>query len=152
MCNQYRERLPNMQDDSAQPTAPSSPVVVQAASVPKETTSNIQNTYEYLMLGFGIVTIFSFITNNGFLLKIGISAFLLVAVISITRSLTQAKKEKPAAFVQKSANSTPKKKPSILKILGITLLVICMLPVVGYMLLIGLFIIILMFGGGNMGT
>lgn len=121
-----------------------------APSAPKVSQSSTQQMYEYAMLGFGIITVYSLIVRNGFLLKIGITLFLIVAIISITQSI--ARSRAPSNKITSASEAAAKKPTSPWKVLGIILLVILLIPVIGQMLLVGLFILMLVLGGGNVGT
>lgn len=141
-----------MQDDN-QPVAPMSQAPdFSAPSQPN--VSQRENIYETLMLVFGFLAILSLLINNGFLLKLSAVVFLMVAVITIVRGLASSRQSAaPTTVQQPDGSAAPvRRKRSLLKILGITLLVIISLPVLGYMALWGFFIIILLFGGGDMGS
>lgn len=113
-----------------------------------------QNTLEYAMLVLALVTLGSFMVGNGYLLKIGLIMVMVVAITSIFRNLNSAK---TVPIIRQSESAQPasvtnKKPMSVIKLLGITALAIILLPVLGYMAMIAFFIVLLMFGGGNMGT
>lgn len=111
-----------------------------------------QNAYEYVLLGSGTLAILSLLFNNGFSLKLTAAIFLVVAVISIVRSISAPKQQVLASGpILASEKSFPKKR-SPLTIVGIILIVVILVPIVPYLFLILFFIIAMLFGGGNMGT
>lgn len=139
-------------DSTAPPTSNPIPTPTVLAPAPitlgQSKSSLSQQILEYTMLGFGIITVFSLIVRNGFLLKIGITLFLIVAVISITRSLSKARRPSSSSQFPVTATQNPKK-TNPWKILGIVLLTILLLPVIGYMLLIALLMILIALNGGQ---
>lgn len=155
MSYRYQKRL-SVVENNNQPSIPPpnttdpplQPIVINSSGTPNnKTADNLQHIYEWIMLGLAILTIFSFVINNGFLLTIGIVAFMLVAIISITKSL--ANKTKQPATLTSNSQLQSKKPRSILKILGMTLLIIALLPVFFYGGLMVLFIIFMVLNGGN---
>lgn len=118
---------------------------------PTEPPSRSRDVIEYLMLGAGIVTISAFLLNNGYILKFGLIVVLVIALYYITRGITSSNTTYTISKDPTAPLGT-RKQPSVLKMLGFTLLVIVMLPVLGYTAMFALLIIMLTFGGGNMGT
>lgn len=135
--------------NQSQDLAAISPQINQSS--PGTGTDNRQQVFEYVMLSFGLVTVLSLVTRNGFLLKIGICLFLIVAIISIIRSLLNSKNRATANLAQ-GATQPKTKTNKIWKILGITLLALIIVPILGQMLFMGFIIVLLIFNGGSMGT
>lgn len=130
-----------------QPVAYAQPIIVSPAQKAS------QNTLEYAMLVLAFVTLGSFMVGNGYLLKIGLIMVMVVAIASILRNLNGAKPGPTAPQIVSNNQAQPTKKPkSMVRLLGLTVLAIILLPVLGYAVMIAFFILLLMFGGGNMGT
>lgn len=136
-------------DNTASPVnnpVPTPTVLAPAPITPKQGGIS-QQILEYTMLGFGIITVFSLIVRNGFLLKIGITLFLIVAIISIIRSLSKARSSTSSSQFSIASAQNPKK-TNPWKILGIVLLTLLMLPVIGYgLLVVAITVMIAMTGG-----
>jgi hypothetical protein len=135
----------------AQPESSSTVGVHEAALLPHE------KTFETALFAFGILAVLSLILNQGFVLKLSAALFLMVAVIAIVRSLTSSKKVynvTPVELAQVKADAVSRagRSRSLLKILGITVIVIVAVPVLGYVAMYALLIIVLFSGGGRMGS
>ena len=133
---------------------PTPPAAQPNTSIMQSLTS--QNASEYLMFAFASLTILSFLLGSGSLLKVALSAGMLVGIISICRKLFGTK---PQSFdnqyyqsVSQTEVQNTKQRKSTLKIITRVLLIIILIPVIGYGALIALFILMLTMGGGNMGT
>mgnify|MGYP001610586696 CR=1 FL=1 len=136
-----------------QPNLPQTSVAVSPAA-PTDITKH-QSNMETLMMAFGILTILSLLVNNGFILKISAAVFLLVAIVSITRSMSMPKPqavERSAPQPWVTSAEVTKKPTSPLKIIGIATLVIVGLPIIGYLGFFVLIMFMMMSGGGRMGT
>lgn len=106
-----------------------------------------------MLLGVGIVTVSSFLLNNGFILKLGLIVVMLVAFYYMLQGFSHTKKNYNIDTSNPAAQAQPKNGTSVVKMLGITLLIIILLPVFGIAAMIALLILVLMLGGGgNMGT
>lgn len=146
---------PPSQPSSPAPT-PIYPVVVAPTSEAAVASSKRQEMYEYAMLLFGGLTIASFFVWNGFMLKVSLGIFLVIAVVSIVTGLNNSGRlvKQPPVPSQNSlpSSSSPavqKSSTPILKILGYTLLAIIALPILSYGVMILFIIILLIFGGGS---
>ena len=125
---------------------------IQPNPVPSAAVSDVQkagkNAYETAMLIFGGLTIFSLVTNNGWLVKISVMVFLGVAIISIVNSLNKSKEAKQVIVSSNPATITPVKKPmTVMRLLGIIMLVIIGLPIIGYGVMFIFLIVALSTGG-----
>jgi len=110
---------------------------------------------EAVMFGFGALAVVSLIVNNGFLLKISAAIFLVVAATAIVRGLNRTGHASPTQQptqpqIAQPVDAATLKKRKIIKIVGITVLLIIAAPFIGQILLVVLFLILLAFNGGNM--
>lgn len=98
------------------------------------------------MLGAGVITIFSLLNGNVLLLKIAAAVFLLVAVVAIVRSITTPK---PIVFNQPSSSMVAEKPRSMLRTVTKILVIIALIPLIGYGAMIIFFVILMATGGGS---
>lgn len=139
-----------MQEDNNQaPGAVITPSNNQSSGGIFQPVNKSQNIYETLMLIFGLVTLGSLLINQGFLLKVGATLFLGVAILAIVRS-TKNRIIYSHSIMREQVPVKAKRSP--LKIVGIIMLVILLAPIILYGGLFVIFLLMLSLGGGDIGT
>lgn len=163
-----------MENDSVNPVNPTStPLPVQGASFEVPAGSPVSNLardrYEIALFILGTVAIISLLFNVGPLLQVSAGMFLVIAIISILRSLRGPAKpvQTPVTNSSNAASDTSAqplvqqvsygskqqlaavKRWSPLKIIGTIILLIVVAPILFYAFIIIMFIIMLMAGGGK---
>lgn len=107
-----------------------------------------QEVLEYTMFVFGIIAVFSLIIRNGFMLNIGITIFLIVAIISITRNLSKSRSASNSTQFPVTSSQNPKK-TNPWKIVGLALLTLLMIPIIIQGAFVLLIIVVMIMGGGK---
>ena len=121
------------------------------------------NLTESLMLAFGILAVVSLLIGNGLLLKVSALIFFFIAVKAIVKSATSTQQGSQTpqsgplqASSQTQTQSAPKqfisRNRKAIKVVGIVVLVIVAAPLIGQLLLVGLFMILLATNHGSMGS
>ena len=133
-----------------QPTNPS----VTPQPIADTNVKKWYNPYETFLLLFGCTAVFSLLTGYGTLLKIAAVVFLLFGLIAIAKGIPLRGDQSPPQLLTDANGVTHRaKRPwTPLRIVGTVLLIIILLPVVGYLALILLLIIMMSTGGVSMGT
>ncbi len=141
-----------MQNEN-QPWQPATPAAAPQP-VAAEAVKKWRNPYETFLLLFGGTAVFSLLTGNGTLLKIAAAVFLIMGLAAIAKGIPLRGEESgPKSYTDENGVTYKIKRPwTPLRVVGMALLIIILLPVLGYLALILLFIFMLSFGGANMGT
>lgn len=159
-----------MENDLVNPVNPgSAPLPVQGGSFEVPASSPVSNVardgYEIALFVLGTVAIIGLLFNIGPLLQVSAGMFLVIAIISILRSLRGPAKPAQAPvtnvpdadaqpLVQQVSYGSKQqlaavKRWSPLKIIGTIILLIVVAPILFYAFIIIMFIIMLMAGGGK---
>lgn len=142
-----------MQNENQTVMPPANPAAAPQP-VAAEAVKKWRNPYETFLLLFGCAAVFSLLTGNGALLKVAAAIFLIMGLMAIAKGIPlRGEQVQPRTYTDEHGITYKAKRPwTPLRVLGLTLLIVILVPVVGYLALILFFILAFTVGGAEMGT
>ncbi len=136
-------------ENENQPLQPAGPPISPQPQA-TDVTTKWRNPYETILLIFGCIAVFSLLTGNGGLLKVAAVIFLILGLFTIARGIPLRGEAVP---VSSPAGSPKVKRPwTPLRIIGLSVLILVVVPIIGFIALILFFIIAFSTGNVRMGT